>query len=212
MRTMGLFAMCVLMTACTTTPMFPPEIMKGVEKDTFDFKAWKEQAYHSSAQFVPHKVELGGRIIKVIRKPEGVIILAEKQPIEQYPGYGANSADQESPFMYAILFNGFPEPGMLQVGNPLAVVGATDRAGTEVIGWAPISLPHLLAQCLHIWNIQGLKTVDVFPYEGAMGYYPSEERTFCIKESEGRSLSAGGALGDREAKGEDSLQKKSVRN
>ncbi len=34
MRTIGLFAMCVLLAACATTPMFPPEIMKDVEKDT----------------------------------------------------------------------------------------------------------------------------------------------------------------------------------
>ncbi len=194
MRTLGLFVMGVLLAACTTAPMFPPEIMKDLEKDTFDFKAWQEQAYQpSNAQFVPHKVELGGRIIKVIRKTEGVVILAEKQPIEKYPGYSSNSAEQESPFMYAILFHGFPESGMLQVGNRLAVVGATDQAGTEVIGWTPMTMPHLLADCLHIWNSRGVKTVDDFSYEGAMGYYPSEERTFCIKESEERSLSASGA-------------------
>ena len=193
MRTLGLFVMSVLLAACTTAPMFPPEIMKDVEKDTFDFKAWQEQAYYpSSTQFVSHKVELGGRIIKVIRQPEGVVILAEKQPVEKYPGYSSNSAEQESPSMYAILFNGFPESGMLQVGNRLAVVGATDRAGAEVIGWTPMTMPHLVAQCLHIWNSRGFKTVDDFAYEGAMGYDPPEERTFCIKESEGSSLSASG--------------------
>ena len=57
MRTLGLFVMGVLLAACTTTPMFPPEIMKDVEKDTFDFKAWQEQAYYpSSTKFVSHKV------------------------------------------------------------------------------------------------------------------------------------------------------------
>ena len=207
MRTIGLFAMCVLLGACTTPPMFPPEIMKGVEKGTFDFKAWKEQAYDpSSAHFVSHKVELGGRIIKVIRKPEGIVILAEKQPIEKYPGYGTDSVELESPSIYAIFFNGFPESGMLQVGNRFTVVGATDRAGTEVIGWTPTTLPHLRAQCLHIWNTRGLKTVDDFPYEGAMGYYPSEERTFCVKENEGRSLSASGAPGVSGTDGEESIQ------
>ena len=193
MRTIGLFAMCVLLTACTTTPMFPPEIMKDVEQDTFNFKAWQEQAYQpSSVHFVSHKVELGGQIIKVIRKSEGVVILAEKQPIEKYPGYGPSRVEQEGPLMFAIRYHGFPESDMLQVGNRFAVVGATDGAGTETIGWTPTTLPHLLAQCLHIWNTHGLKTVDDFPYEGMMGYYPSEERTFCIKENEERSLSASG--------------------
>lgn len=186
MRTLGLFVMGVLLAACTTTPMFPPEIMKDVEKDAFDFKAWQEQAYQpSNAHFVPHKVELGGRIIKVIRQPEGVVILAEKQPIEKYPGYSSNSTEQESPFMYAILFNGFPESGMLQVGNRLAVVGATDRAGAEVIGWTPITMPHLLAKCLHIWNSRGLKTVDDFSNAEVTEYYPSEGRTFCSDKNQG---------------------------
>ena len=213
MRIIGLFVMCVLLGACTTPPMFPAEVMKGVEKDTFDFKAWKEQAYEpSSAHFVPHKVELGGRIIKVIRKPEGIVILAEKQPIEEYPGYGPDSAELESPFIYAIFFNGFPESRMLQVGNRFAVVGATDRAGAEVIGWTSTTLPHLLAQCLHIWNSRGLRTVDDFSQLDPMGYYSSEERTFCSKENEGRSLSAGGTLRDREAEGEGSVQKESVQN
>lgn len=194
MRTIGLFAMCVLLTACTATPMFPPEIMKDAERDTtFDLKAWKEQSYQpSSVHFVSHKVELGGRITKVIRKSEGVVILAEKQPIEKYPGYGPSHVEQEVPLMFAIRFNGFPESNMLQVGNRLAVVGATDGAGAESIGSTSTVLPQLVAQCLHIWNTHGLKTVDDFSYEGAMGYYPSEERTFCIAENEERSLSAGG--------------------
>ncbi len=193
MRTIGLFAMGVLLAACTATPMFPPEIMKGVEKDTFDFKAWKEQASKpSSAHFVPHKVELGGRIIQVIRKSEGIVILAEKQPIERFPGYGPRSVDQEGPVMFAIRYHGFPASDMLQAGNRLAVVGATDRAGAEVIGSTSTTLPHLSAQCLHIWNTQGVRTVDDFAYEGAMGYDPPEERTFCIAENEEKSLSASG--------------------
>ncbi len=186
MRTLGLFVMGVLLAACTTAPMFPPEIMKDVEKDTFDFKAWQEQAYYpSSTQFVSHKVELGGRIIKVIRKTEGVVILAEKQPVDKYPRYGSNSAEQESPFMYAILFHGFPESGMLQVGNRLAVVGATDQAGTEVIGWTPMTMPHLLADCLHIWNSRGVRTVDDFSNTDVTEYYPSEGRTFCSEKNQG---------------------------
>lgn len=199
MRTLSLIAMCISLTACTTPPMFPPEVMKDVEKSTFDAKAWKEQAYEpSTADFISHKVELGGQIVKVIRKTEGIIILAEKQPIEKYPGYGPRSTDQEGSFIYAISFHGFPESGMLQVGNRLAVVGATDRADIEVIGWTPRPMPRLLAQCLHIWNTHGMKTVDDFPYEGMMGYNPPEERTFCSEENEkGGALSAGDVLGVR---------------
>ncbi len=196
MRTLGLFVMGVLLAACTTTPMFPPEVMKDVEKETFDFKAWKEQASSpSGTNFITHKVELGGRIIKVIQKSEGIVILAEKQPIEKYPGYGPRSVEQGGPLMFAIRYHGIPESDMLQVGNHLAVVGVTDGAGTNVIGWTPTTLPQLVAQCLHVWNTKGLRTVDDFFYEGTMGYSPPEERTFCIAENKEKSLSASGSTG-----------------
>ncbi|UVT15792.1 MAG: Slp family lipoprotein [Nitrospira sp.] len=211
MRNIGLFAMCVLSAACTTPPMFPPEIMQDVEKNAVNVKAWKEQTAHpSSADFVRHKVELGGRIIKVIRKPEGVDILVEEQPIEKYPQYGPRNLEREDTFIFAILFNGFPESGMLQVGNPLAVVGAMDRASAEVIGWSPSVLPHLRAQCLHIWNTQGVKTIDDFAYAEAMGYYPSEERTFCLEENRNKSVSTTSVQGiekpDSDTEGEPSIK------
>ena len=188
MRLIGLFAMCVLLEACTITPMFPPEIMKNVETSTFDVGAWQEQTYsHPNAGFVPHKVELGGEIIEVIRKPEGVVLLVEEQPIENHPTYGSKSVERDS-FWYAVAFNGSPEPSMLQRGNKLVVVGTTDRAGTEMIGGAPRVLPHLQAQCLHIWNTRELEPAEFSYYGGAMGYHPPEERTFCQREDSGRSL------------------------
>lgn len=207
MRTAGLFAMCILLAACTATPLFPPAIMKDVETESFSFKAWKEQAHHAThADFVPHKLQLGGQIIKVIRKSEGVVILAEEQSIEKSSGGGSGNLEPEGSFMFAIFFNGFPESDMLQAGNRLVVVGTTDRTSAEVIGWTPRVLPHLLAQCLHIWNTQGLKTIDDFPYLNAMGHYPSEERTFCIEGHKRRSLSISDALQAREAEGKEAVQ------
>jgi starvation-inducible outer membrane lipoprotein len=153
MRMIGLVAMCVLLGACTTAPIFSPEIMKNVETNTFDVEAWRKQTDQpSSANFVPHKVELGGEIIEVIRKPEGIILLVEKQPIKNYTADSSKSAKRGDAFWYAITFNGAPEPSMLQRGNKLVVVGMTAKAGTEMIGGAPRVLPHLTAQCLHIWN------------------------------------------------------------
>jgi hypothetical protein len=63
--------MSVLVVACmTSTPLFPPEIMKDIRNDTFVFKAWKDQALYPSANFVSQKVELEGRILKVIPELE----------------------------------------------------------------------------------------------------------------------------------------------
>lgn len=197
MRTISLFAMSVLLMACTTTPMFPPEIMKDVKKDTSDFNAWKEQAYQpSNVHFAPHKVELGGQIIKVIRKPEGVVIIAEEQPIDKYLGYGPTRSRQEGSFEFAIVLNGFPDAEMLQVGNQLAVVGATDSARPETISWLPRVMPQLRAQCLRIWKTQGFET-DNITYQGSMGYYPLEQSTFCQEEDQRENLSTGDGQGDR---------------
>lgn len=199
MRLIGLFAMCALLEACTTAPMFPPEIMKNVELNTFDVEAWQKQTYRpSNAGFVPHKVELGGEIIEVIRKPEGVVLLVEEQPIENHPAYDSKSMGRGDVFWYAIAFNGSPESSMLQRGNKLVVVGMTDRGGTEVIGGAPRVLPHLQAQCLHIWNTRELEMANFSYYGGPMGHHPPEERTFCLRDESGKSLPISERQGDKQ--------------
>lgn len=191
MRTMGLFAMCVLLATCTTTPVFPPDFTRNIKTDPGVLKAWKEQtSYPSDVNFSSHKVQLGGQITQVIRKPEGIVILAEEQPIDKYLGYGPTSVRREGSFEFAIVFNGFPDADALQVGNQLAVVGTTDRARPETIGWMPRVIPHLRAQCLDIWKTQGFET-DNITYQGSMGYYPLEKRSFCQEEGKGDSLSTG---------------------
>lgn len=192
MRPIGLFAMCVLLAACTTPPLFPPEITKDIETDTIAVNAWKAQtAYPSGATFISHKVELGGQITQVLRKSDGVVILAQEQPIDKYLGYGPTSLKREGALEFAIVFHGFPDADMLQIGNQLAVVGATDGSSPEMIGRMPRVVPHLVAQCLHIWKTEGFDTNNY--YEGSMGqHYPLENRTFCQEEGNGRTLSTGG--------------------
>jgi starvation-inducible outer membrane lipoprotein len=163
--------------------------MKNVETNTFDVEAWQQQTYHpSNAGFVSHKVELGGEIIEVIRKPEGVVLLVVAQSIENHAAYGTKGVERGDSFWYAIAFNGSPESSMLQRGNKLVVVGMTERAGTETIGGAPRVLPHLLAQCLHIWNNREAEVAEFSYYGGSMGHHPAEERTFCLGDDSGKSL------------------------
>lgn len=197
MRIIGLctIGMFVLLTACTTKPLFPPEIMKGVETDALDVKAWKEHIpYPSGAHFASHKVQLGGRITHVIWKPDGVVILAEEQPVNKHLGYGPTSVRRQGFVEFAIVFHDFPDADMLQAGNQLAVVGTTESSSLEVIKGMPKGLPHLLAQCLHIWKTDGFET-DFAPYE-SMGYYPLEKRTFCREENKGGALSTGDGQSD----------------
>lgn len=182
MRMIGLVTMSVCLSACSTTPMFPPAITKDVEADTFDVKAWEDQAYHSSSgAFVPHKVELAGEIIRVIQKPKGVVILAEERPLDTPPASSSIKTEQDDAPWFAITFKGAVEPSLLQAGNRLVVVGTTQRASQEMLGGAPRMLPHLLAQCLHIWDTREAEMANFSYYGGPMGHHPPEERTFCLE-------------------------------
>ena len=192
MRIIGLFAMCLWLGACTTTPLFPPEVLKDIEANTFDAKAWEEEAYHPSiSAFVPHKVELAGEIIKVIRKPDSVVILTEERPLEAHLASSLTSLEQGGSPWFAITFKGSVEPRMLQAGNRLIAVGTTNRVSAEMFGGAPRALPHLMAQCLHIWNTEGVKNMHVYSASGLVGEYPPEEQISCIEENKKRSLSTG---------------------
>jgi starvation-inducible outer membrane lipoprotein len=191
MRIILLVAMCGLLAACTTKPIFPPEVMTNVETDTFDFKTWKEHASHpSSANVIPRKVELEAEILNVIQKPNGVVVVAQQRVLEKYPGYGPKHVKRNDSLWFAIAFNGHPELSLLQPGNELIVVGTTDRPSAELIDGTPTVLPHLLAQCLHLVKTNGLEVLDT-PWQGSMGYYPPEQRTVCLEETTGSSLPSG---------------------
>lgn len=189
MRIIGLLTMCVWLTACITQPLFPPEITKDINNDTFAFKAWRDQALYPSAHLISQKVELEGQLLKAIPNREGVVLLVDGRPVTKYPLYGSKSGTAEDFFRFAILFNGKVDPSMLQAGNRLVVVGATGNPSPEAIGWMPTVLPHLLAQCLHIWKIDESE-LNRFSY-GEMARYPQGEQTFCREESTGRSLFPG---------------------
>lgn len=180
-RMIGLTGLCILLGACGTPTIFPPHIMKDVETETFDFKVWKEQQYYPfSADPVPRKVQLGGRIVEVDRTSAGVVILAEELPIVRHPAYGPKAVERDGSFAFAIVFNGFPESSMLQVGNRLIAVGTTEGIRGEAVDGIPRPMPHLAAQCIHLWKTQG-KEIENFPYELGGTYYPLEERTFCVE-------------------------------
>ncbi len=181
MRLLGLAAMAVWFSACTATPIFPPAVMKDVEANTFDVKAWEEEAYHpSSVAFIPHKVELAGEIIRVIQKPGRLVILVEERSVEGHPAIGPTSIEQDSAPWFAVTFKGSVERSMLQTGNRLMAVGTTYRPGPEMFGGAPRVLPHLRAQCLHIWNTEGVKNKYFSSETGSIEAYPPDERTICL--------------------------------
>ncbi len=182
MRIIGLIVISVWLGACSATPMFPSVVTKDVEANTFDAKAWEQEAYQPShAAFVPHKVELAGEIIRVIQQSERLVILAEERPLDARLASRSTSDQQDGAPWFAITFQGAVEPRMLQTGNRLFVVGTTYRASPEMFGGAPRVLPHLRAQCLHIWDTEGVKNKYWISASGSV-QYPPEERTICLED------------------------------
>jgi hypothetical protein len=181
-----------MLGACTN-PIFPSKVMKGAETDSFDVKAWEDQAYHpSNTTFVPHKVELAGVILQVSHKPDGIVILAEEQPLEAPPTSGSARGVRENAPWFAITFQGSVDPKVLQTGNQLLAVGMTKPASAELFGGAPRMLPHLTAQCLHIWNTEEVKNMYVCTGDTTYaGRYPADERTFCLEEPPAGSVLRG---------------------
>jgi len=192
MRIIGLFLIGLLVGSCSADP-FSAKVMKGVETDTFDIKAWEDQAYHpSNTAFVSHKVELGGMILQVRHTPEGIVILAEEQPLGGPPGSSPSRVERENAPWFAITFQGAVDPKVLQTGNQLLAVGMTNRASPELFGGAPRMLPHLTAQCLHIWNTEEVKNMYVCAGNRSYaGRYPADERTFCREENPAGSVPSG---------------------
>src|SRR5512139_522930 len=181
MRIIGVIALSAWLGACSGTSMFPPSVMKDVEGNTFDAKAWEQEAYQPSrATFVPHKVEMAGEIIRVIQQSERLVILAEERPLDARLASSPTSNQQDSAPWFAITFRGSVEPKMLQTGNRLFVVGTTYQARSEMFGGAPRVLPHLKAQCLHIWNTEGAKNKYFSSETGGIEAYPPAERTICL--------------------------------
>ena len=181
MRITGLIVLGVWLGACSATPMFPPAVTKDVEANTFDAKAWEQEAYQlSRTTFVPHKVELAGEIIRVIHQSERLVILAEERPLDTRLASSPTSDQQDGAPWFAVTFQGPVEPRMLQAGNRLFVIGTTYQAGPEMFGGAPRMLPHLRAQCLHIWDTEGVKNKYWISSSGSV-QYPPEERTICLE-------------------------------
>lgn len=185
MRLIGLFVLCLVLAACTTAPLFPSAVMQEFGPNTFDVRTWMDQAYHpSNTEVTPRKAKLAGVILEAIRNPDGVVLLVRQEPLKEDTKTSPTSVGQDTARWFALVFHGAVDPGVLQTGNHLIAVGMTDRASSEPFGGAPRVLPHLQAQCLHIWNDLGVKNMYTCPNDTATaGLFPPDERTFCVEKN-----------------------------
>lgn len=163
-------------------------VMTDVEHNSSVIKTWKEQSYRSGANVVLHKVVLARQIMWVLRNRKAWSFLSWRSPRGKYRGHDFTGVQQKDKFLYEIFYRGFPDPGMLQRGNRLVVVGTTDGASEETIGPGAKVLPHLLEQRLHVWQIDEFEA-NRLPYGDTAGYFPLESM-YC-DEKMGSSLPAG---------------------
>lgn len=174
---------------CVVGSLFDPTAFStgsagGVEpSDSVDVNVWKAHTFRASiADVASHKVKLGGAILTAVQKPDGVVMLAEEQTIVAHPSYGPSAAATHAPpFTFAISFNQTLNASWLYPGNRLIAIGKT--AGVKLVKGEGVfaNKPHVVAQCLHIWKTEGREIAN-FPYESGSGYYPLEERTFCLEK------------------------------
>lgn len=177
MRYVTKLVILLILGACSQQPMFPPHVMKGVETGSVGVAAWKD---NPSAGL--QRVEVGGRILKAEEQPDAVTILAEELPIVSHPSYGPSAAAQHgAPFVFAVSSHQALDTSWLQPGNRFIVIGQTQGINLVTIDETSTSKPQIVAQCLHIWKTEGGEIAN-FPYETGAGYYPLEERTFCLEK------------------------------
>lgn len=192
MRLTGLLVLCLMLAACTNAP-FPPAVMKEFGPNTFDVRAWMDQAYHPAHKdFTSRKVKLAGVILEAIRNPDGVVLLVKQEQLKEDIKTSPTSVEQDSPRWFALVFHGAVEPRVLQTGNHLIAVGMTDSASAESFGGAPRVLPHLQAQCLHVWNDLGVQNMYLCNGDTSYaGLYPPDEQTFCLERNTADGMSSG---------------------
>lgn len=166
------FIFWLLITGCSEVQLFPKETTAGVDKN-FDFTAWRNIPNAKTGQ----KVQLGGRIVQVDVRNEGVVIITTQLPIVHHPVYGPKDTGRRSG-EFAVFYAGTLDSKWLLPGNRLVVVGTTEQAKAVVVDDVQRSLPSLTANCLHIWKTVG-KEIAEFPYNIGGGYEPLEQDTFC---------------------------------
>jgi starvation-inducible outer membrane lipoprotein len=173
-RTYGsiVFILWLSTAACAPVQLFPKEVTAGVDEQ-FDFTVWRNVPNAKTGQ----KVQLGGRIVQVDQRNQGVIIITTQLPIVEQPVYGPKDNGRRSG-EFAVFYTGQLDSKWLIPGNRLIVVGTTEQAKAVVVDDVQRSLPSLTARCVHIWKTVG-KEIAEFPYNIGGGYEPLEQETFC---------------------------------
>jgi starvation-inducible outer membrane lipoprotein len=156
--------------ACAPATLFPPEILKQVDR-TVRF----EQVLRHAAEYRGRVMEFGGQILGSVVEGEEVQLLVRELPIQTTPIYGP--VDRGGPRgMFFVSYPGKIGVQDLQHGNMVIVIGVMLGPVVKNLTGVPVGRPMLSAQCLHVWRTQGRQISD-FPY--GQNFTPLVQSTYC---------------------------------
>jgi starvation-inducible outer membrane lipoprotein len=163
----------VVLSGCSTGPLFPPAITNDVAAPEFGVLQAKTDVFKGRV------VQLAGRIVGVEESPSGTIILAQELPVEKHPVFGPTETDKRTS-SFVFLYPGKVDRKALWFGNKFIVVAVAQGQKTLAIDGIPRTEPFVVARCMHVWTTgaYGSYGIEDFPHTPD-GYYPLEHQTYC---------------------------------
>jgi starvation-inducible outer membrane lipoprotein len=141
------------------------------------------------ADYQGQSLRMAGRMVGIEKQEHGSLIMAEFMLFPKNPNLRPETPKTEKGYThgekrrrFVVLYSEPIDPQFLWNGNEFMVFGK--YTGTEdyvnLVG-ASRPVPHIQAQCLHIWKT-GSADLQEFTDQPALGfpYYPPMERTFCL--------------------------------
>lgn len=134
-------------------------------------------------------LRMAGRMVGIEKQGQGSLIIGEFMLFPKNPNLRPETPKTEKEYnpgqkhqRFLVLYSEPIDPQFLWNGNEFMVFGK--YTGTEdyvnLVG-ATQPVPHIEAQCLHVWKT-GSADLQEFTDQPAVGfpYYPPMERTFCL--------------------------------
>lgn len=164
---------CVVLTGCSTDPLFPHAVAGDVAQEFGVLQA-------KTNVFKGRVVQLAGRIVGVEESVSGTIILAQELPMEKHPVFGPTETNKPTS-SFAVLYPGKLDANALWFGNKFIVVAVAQGQQMLAIDGIPRTEPYVVARCMHVWKTgaYGSYEIEDFPHT-TDGYYPLEHQSYCV--------------------------------
>ena len=183
-RSIVILPLLLISVSCVEIATFPENGSPSINQ-TEDYESLVKQPKKYQGQFL----RMAGRMAGIEKQGKGSLIIAEfmlfpKNPNlrPETPKIGNESTTEKKRRRFLVVYPEPIDPQFLWSGNEFLVYG--QYTGPEeyvtLVGTSR-SVPHIKAQCLHVWKT-GSADLQEFTDSPALGfpYYPPMERTFCL--------------------------------